>query len=176
MNAPLSLPQFDRDTNMRRVARELAMDIHTLDEILLNCRVSVSEFNSWRNHPKFLKYLEEHRAEWHSATNTTERVKIKAGVVMEEWLEDAYLNLHDKKLPLNHRVELGKLVAKIGGMGEPKFNVQSGGTGSGFSLTINISNQPTDRVVIAQPQSKVIEHTPSDDDYDPFTSPNTLED
>src|SRR5690606_461848 len=111
MNAPMSLPQFDRDTNMRRVARELAMDIHTLDDILKNCQVPIDEFNVWRAHPKFLQYLDQYRAEWHSATNTSERVKIKAGVVMEEFMEEAYLNLHDKKLPLNHRVELGKLVA-----------------------------------------------------------------
>lgn len=173
MNAPLSLPQFDRDTNMRRVARELAMDIHPLDDILKNCGIPTSEFDKWRSHPNFLRYLAEFQAEWHSATNTHERVKMKAGVVLEEWMEDAYLNLHDKKLPLNHRVELGKLVAKIGGMGEPKFNMQGGG-GSGFSLTININNDAKGRVVIGQDKPKVIEH--EDDDFDPFTSPNTLED
>lgn len=148
------------------------MDIHPLDKILENCQVSVQEFSKWRTHSNFLRYLAEFQSEWHSAVNTHERVKIKAGVIIEEWMEEAYHNLHDKKLPLNHRVELGKLVAKIGGMGETKFNIPAG-EGNGFSLTINISNQAKDRVVLASDKAKVIEH---DDNYDPFTSPNTLED
>lgn len=175
MDITSSLPLLDRDTLMRRVARELAIDIYPIEQILKNCNVTYEEFAKWKDNPRFAQYYVEFKQEWHSAKNTHERTKVKAGVVMEEFMEEAYKGLHDIKLPLNHRVELGKLVAKIAGYDAPKVaGAVAGAGGGGFTLSININN--TDRVTI-QPQktSKVIDHNP-DDDYDPFTSPNTLED
>lgn len=174
MNDVLSLP-LDRDNLMRRVAREIAMDLYPLDQILENCEVRGIEFDRWKDNPQFLKYLKAFKEEWHSALNTHERTKIKAGIVMEDFMEEAYRDLHNKKMALNHRVELGKLVAKIAGMGEPKFNT-AGGSGPAFSLSINIGSN--DRVTITPDVSKTINHhTPSDfDNYDPFVSPDTLAD
>lgn len=166
---------MDRDTAMRRVAREIAMDLYPLDKILENIEISAEEFGKWKDHPQFLKYLSQFRDEWSAATNTTERTKIKAGLVMEEFMEEAYKELHNVKQNLNHRVELGKLVAKIAGMGEPKFAGQVGG---GFTLSINIGSH--ERVTIQPEVSKLINHDPKErddyDNYDPFMSPNTLED
>lgn len=159
---------------MRRVARELAMDIIPLDQILANSEVPFSDFNKWKDHPQFLTYLRQFKEEWHSASNTHERTKVKASVVMEEFMEEAYRDLHNKKAPLNHRVELGKLVAKIAGMGEPKFN-GAPGSGPAFSLAINISTN--EKVTINPSVSKVINHhQPGDfEEYDPFVSPDTLQ-
>lgn len=177
MDTTSSLPLLDRDTLMRRVARELAIDIYTLDQILANCDVTMDEFMKWKDNRRFNEYYIEFKQEWHSAKNTMERTKLKAGVVMEEFMEEAYKGLHDRKMPLNHRVELGKLVAKIAGHGEPKFNVPGAGGPGGFSLSINITaGEP---VTIQPSAQKTIEHEPvrdGFDDYDPFTSPNTLED
>ena len=181
MNASLSLPPTDLDGKMRRIAREVAMDLYSLDQILKNCDTSVSEFDIIKKHPRFAQYYSQFKDEWNAATNTKERTKIKAGLVMEEFMEEAYTTLHDKKHPLNHRVELGKLVAKIAEMGEPKVNVGANG-GPGFSLTINIGDNKD--VTIAPEMTKIINHDPSPnngrsrddfDSYDPFTSPNTLD-
>lgn len=135
----------------------------------------MSELDRWKENPQFLAYLKQFKEEWHSAINTQERTKIKAGLVMEEFMEEAYRNLHNVKQPLNHRVELGKLVAKIAGMGEPKINGANGG-GPAFSLSINIGGN--EKITITPTVSKVINHhQPSEfDDYDPFVSPDTLED
>lgn len=183
MNNALSLSENDRDTLMRRVARELAMDLYTLDQILEACEINTHEFERWQSHPQFLKYLAQFKEEWHGAGNTHERTKIKASIVMEEFMQEAYTTLHDKKQALNHRVELGKLVAKIAGMGEPKLNAAGMG-GPGFSLTINIGQEPNHRVTINPEISKVINHEPLKaesgfddfDDYDPLVSPDTLND
>lgn len=173
MNEVLSLP-FDRDTLMRRVARELAMDLYPLDQILENCKIDRREFDKWKDNPRFLAYLSQFKEEWSAASNAHERAKIKASIVMEEFMQEAYTSLHSNKFPLNHRVELGKLVAKIAGMGEPKV-AAGGGVGSGFSLSINIGSH--EKVTISQQPAKVIDHRPDDyDDYDPFSSPNTLDD
>lgn len=178
MENALSLPLLDRDNDMRRVARELAMELVPIDKILESCNVGREEFERWQKMPQFITYYRQFKEEWHAASNAIERTKIKAGLVMEDFMEEAYRNLHDKRNPLNQRTELGKLVAKIAGMGEPKVAIgNGGGGGGGFSLSINITQ--TERVSISPQKShKVIDHDSydddDDDDFDPFTSPVTI--
>lgn len=172
MTTALSLPPLDDlDTQMRKVARDLAMGIYELKDILASNDVDVFAFDRWKAHPRFLEYLKQEREAWNSASNVSERTKLKAGIIMEEFMVGAHNELHDKKTPLNQRVELAKLLAKVAGMGEPK--VGAGGGGSGFHLQINIA--PGAAPVVIQP--KVVQHqaVPEEDDYDPFTSPQTLE-
>ncbi|QIG67483.1 hypothetical protein EVB41_018 [Rhizobium phage RHph_TM3_14A] len=205
MNSALSLPPGDDlDASMRLVARNLAMGIYPLPKILEDCGIKPSDFHRWKEHPRFLGYLKSETEAWNSAQNTPERTKLKAGIVMEEWITDAYLELKDRKQPLNHRVELGKLVAKIAGMGESvtPFGAGSGG-GGGFSLQINISpghsttinarpvvedaefsaveeEKPTKRRIMRPPSVIPEEPDPpffeEDDGYDPLVSPDTLGD
>lgn len=156
MNATLSLPPLDDlDTQMRKVAQNLAMDIYPLDQILSNVGVDHNDFEMWKHHPRFLNYLKTEREAWTSANNVAERTKLKAGVIMEDFMDEAYRQLHDKKQPLNHRVELGKLVAKIAGMGEPKL--LNTGNGATFQLQINLGPGTTPTTI--QPTfGKVINH------------------
>lgn len=213
MNTALSLPpENDLDTTMLRVARDIAMDIYPLPTILVNAGISVQDFNTWKEHPRFLEYLRSETEAWKSATNTVERTKLKAAVIMEEFMIEANARLHDKTIALNHRVELGKLVAKIAGMGEPKLLNAGAGTPT-FQLKINIGPTRHTQVTVAPTFGKMINHDHSasetitedveeskdseeysvnmevgvqealpvyddagDDDYDPFTSPSTLDD
>lgn len=175
MKSDLSLP-IDKDTMMRRIARELAMDLYPLDKILSSNDVKHHEFDNWKEHPQFLSYLRQFKEEWNAATNTFERTKLKAGIVMEEFMEEAFHEMHNKKQALQHRTKLGELVAKIAGMADAKVaNANIGG--SGFSLSINIGQN--EKVTIsphpAGPSPKTIDHA-SFEEYDPFTSPSTLDD
>jgi len=197
MNTALTIPpEDDLDSTMRQVARGVAMGIYELPKILEIAGIKMQEFMQWRSHPRFLKYLKSETDAWTAATNTAERTKVKAGIVMEEWMAEAYVELKDRKQPLNHRVELGKLVAKIAGMGEPANAFNSGPTGNGFSLQINISPghvttirgeaHPVEDAVVeeVQPRRQFRAAIPEDntteefveDDYDPFSSPDTLGD
>jgi hypothetical protein len=187
MNAPLSLPPVDDlDTTMLKVARAIAMGLYELPDILKNHSVDQRDFNRWKDHPRFIHYLQTETVAWEAATNTAERTKLKAAVVMEMFMEEAHTSLHDKKTPLNQRVELGKLVSRIAGLGEPRV-LNAGGGGSSFNLQINIG-PGVPPVNIRPEMGKLINYddapAPSgfdalvygDDDYDPLVSPNTLED
>lgn len=175
MNAPLSLPPVDDlDTVMLKVARNLAMGIYELDTILENLEVNRRDFDRWKTHPNFLHYLKSEREAWSAAVNTPERTKLKAAVIMEDFMVKAHSDLHNDKTPLNQRVELGKLVAKIAGMGEPK-NIGGVG-GPGFQLHINIGPGVSDKVTITPQFGKIINYDEPTDEYDPLISPNTLED
>lgn len=169
----LSLPPIDDlDTTMRKVARDFAMDIYPLDVILKNHEVHVLDFHRWKEHPRFLNYLKQERDAWNAANNVSERAKLKAGIIMEEFMVTAHTELGNQKTPLNQRVELAKLLAKMAGMGEPK--VGAGVGGGGFQLSINIA-PGAPPVVVKATMPQVIEHD-EDDGYDPFTSPTTLDD
>lgn len=173
MNAPMSLPpEDDIDTQMRKVAQNLAMDIYELDDILKNLSIHPREFERWKEHPRFIMYLKVAKEEWNSASNAAERTKLKAATVMEDFMLEAHASLHDKKQPLNQRVELGKLVAKIAGMGEPRvFGNGAAGNAPAFQLNIVIGKET---VSIAPQMGKLINHD-EDDTYDPLVSPDTLE-
>lgn len=181
MNATLSLPPLENlDTVMLRVARDIAMDIYPLQDILKNNDLTVQQFQTWQNHPQFVKYVQSEKEAWTAASNTAERTKLKAGIVMEMFMEEAHNSLHDKKTPLNQRVELGKLVARIAGMGSPAAGIPGAGGPGGFRLQINIGpgkegHQPQ-QITISADHSPLIDNYSDDDGYDPFTSPNTLED
>src|SRR6478609_1767942 len=162
MNATLSLgSQDDLDATMRLVARNLAMGIYDLDKILGDLQIDVFQFARWRENPRFIAYLKAETDAWNSAQNTSERTKLKAGIVVEEWLADAYSDLRDRKIALSQRVELGKLLARIAGMGEPKTGVLGVSEGGGgFTLQINIGQNAH---VSYESEKPVIDVTPEEE-------------
>lgn len=174
MSSALSLADIDNlDETMRAIARHIAMGIYPLEQILSNLEIKPHTFNQWKNNPRFLKYLQSESEAWHAAGNVAERTKLKAGIIMEEWMINAHGDLNDKKQPLNHRVELGKLIAKVAGMGEPKVGAQNQ-PGNGFQLQINIGPGVAPVSINAVRVQRTVEH--EEGVYDPFQSPNTLDD
>lgn len=165
-------PADDLETTMLKVARNVAMGLYKLEDILVLCNVTPSDFNKWKLHPRFQQYLKSEIEAWSSANNAGERTKVKAAIVLEDFMLETGALLADNKTPLNHRVELGKLLAKIAGMGEPKL--LGGAGGGGFQLNISISQQPTQSITIQPDLGKLINH--DEGEYDPFSSPDTLQD
>jgi hypothetical protein len=124
------------DETLVKLAREIAMDIHAVDEILNRLAIPTEQWEIISQTPRFRHLLEAATAEWGSALNTTERVRIKAATVIEEWLPEADRLLHDKVQLLSGKVEVAKLLRDLGGIGKPT----AGDVGSGehFSVTINL--------------------------------------
>lgn len=183
MSDALSLPPRENlETLMLKVARDLAMDIYPLPDILTNNGVAMRDFQSWKDHPTFQRFLKSEREAWGAAANTAERTKLKAGIVMEMFMEEAHSELHSKKSPLNQRVELAKVVARLAGFASPTGAAGAPAGPGGFRLQINIGPgiegyQPQ-QITIAAQHDNVVDHFEQfeDDGYDPFSSPNTLED
>jgi len=121
------------------LARELAINFRPLPEILEHLSVSYEDWDVISTHPRFVTILEQQVAEWHSATNTHERTRLKTAAMIEDWLPEAHARLHDGRETLNSKVELAKLVARIGGMGLERAAV-SGGDSEKVVVTINLGN------------------------------------
>jgi hypothetical protein len=148
------------DDKILRLAREIAADIHPLDKILNLYSISAYEYESISKNAYFNSLVSSEREAFLSATNTYERVKLKSAVAVEEWLPQLFRDMHDSKQSLLHRIEGGKLLAKLAGMGIEKADVNA----SSERFTININMGSGDPVKIEKnvsPTSKVIEH-----DYD----------
>jgi hypothetical protein len=133
------------DVTLLKLAREIAMDIHPLETILANHNVTIEDFDRIRTLPRFQQYLEGEMVAWGSALNTHERVKLKSAAVMETWLPELYARMHDRNENLNAKVEAGKLVAKLAGMGIEKASINGEG-GERFSVTINLGEDKNIRI------------------------------
>lgn len=137
--APLLQTTSDKEElRMLRVAREIAMDIHTLGEILKNNNVTVAEWERMKINPRFTALLSANMAEWHSASNVQERVRLKSAYVLEEYLPDLNRSLNDGTVALSAKVEAVKLLAKVAGVDRGPNDV--GESGPKFSVVINLGN------------------------------------
>lgn len=127
----------DEDAILVSLAREIAMDLRPLDQVLQGYGIDAERFNWLKSLPRFNSLLEAHKAEWDSAGNTEERTRLKAAIIIEEWLPAAHGLLHSKGEHLNAKTELAKLLAKMAGVGER----DAGAAGSSkFSITINLGS------------------------------------
>jgi hypothetical protein len=127
------------DLTLVKLAREVAMNIQSIETILEANQIDIETWENIKVHPKFNQYLESETSSWNSAINTHERVKLKSAAVIEDWLPEAYARMHDASENLNAKTELGKLVARLAGMGLTNTNITDG-SGERFSVTINLGN------------------------------------
>ena len=133
------------------LAREIAMDIFPLTQILELHRLSDEEWQRISGNQRFQTMLEQMIREWNSAANTRERVRIKAATGLESVLETYIREIVDESIPLTQRVEAGKFLARLGELD----GALVGELGERFSITLNIG--ATHVEAEAQPM-KVIDH------------------
>jgi hypothetical protein len=132
----ITVPIPEGDVLLLRLAREIAMDQYDLETILAKNEITPAKFRQIGKNPRFIKYLSDEIVNWNSATNTSERVKIKSAAMIEEWLPEAFKQMHNVDAPLLHRNDLVKLVSSLAGMG--RSAEVAGGGGERFSVTINL--------------------------------------
>ncbi|RZN09646.1 hypothetical protein CWO91_16595 [Bradyrhizobium genosp. SA-3] len=91
---------------------------------------------------------------WNTALNTSERVKLKAAAMLEEWLPELNNRLHDTEEALPAKIEGGKMLTKLAGMDGRTGEVAGGG--ERFSVVINLGNHGP-AIEISKEMPKVIE-------------------
>jgi hypothetical protein len=134
VTSPPSL--YVQDTLLLRVAREIAINLHDIETILSNNQISPEAWERIKSDPRFQRLLDGEVQAWHAAGNTTERTKLKAGALIEEFLPEANARLHDRGESLAAKTELMKTLARVAGMGERA--AIEGASGGGFTVTINL--------------------------------------
>lgn len=122
-----------------RLAREIAMQMFPVEEVIKAHQLTDEEWQNIANHPKFQSILADMVVEWNSASNVKARVKMKAATGLEMVLEEYITAVWDQTIPLTQRVEAGKFLARLG---ELDGQVIGGGQAGG-GVTINIGMGPT---------------------------------
>jgi len=117
------------------LAREIAMDMKQLPDVLKELSITPEQFEIIKNSQFFKHVLSQEIANWASALNTSERVKLKSQAMIEMSLEEFYARMHDSKEPLSAKVELLKTLAKIAGVDASKAEQAAG---ERFMVTINM--------------------------------------
>lgn len=118
-----------------QLAREIAMDIFPIGDILKLHQLSDAEWERIANHPKFKTMLEEMAREWNLSAGTMDRVKLKSATGLESVLEVYIRDIADQSIPLNQRVEAGKFLAKLGELDGSRIGQGAGGS----NVYININ-------------------------------------
>ena len=116
------------------LAREIAMDIFPIDQILELHQLSDLDWQRIQDNPKFQSTLKQLVGEWNATTSTRDRVKIKAATGLESVLEVYIRDINDGSIPLAQRVEAGKFLARLGELDGQLV----GSAGGGFSIVLNI--------------------------------------
>ena len=123
------------DVTLLRLAREIAMDLRPIEEILELHGIGGDAWERISALPAFQTYLQRSVEEWQSATNTSERVRLKSMAFVEEALPEFFARAHDAKEGLSAKVEVLKTVARFAGVGA---SVDGSIAGERLSVTINL--------------------------------------
>src|SRR6185436_1869714 len=122
--------------NLAKLAREIAMDVVDLQDILALHKVDDAAWAQIQADSRWQAQLASMAQDWNSAGNAKERVKVKAQTGMEMLLETYIRDAGDASHPLAQRVEAGKLICRLGELLEAK----TGGGGGQVLVQININN------------------------------------
>lgn len=124
------------DTTLSRLAHEVARNMYPLDDVLKLYKIEPVVFNEMiKDHPRFMQYYAEAYTVWNSASNYRERVALKAGVMSDEFMQEANRLMHDPKEPMAPKVALFQMLNRISGIEKEK------GTGvqAGERVVLNIN-------------------------------------
>jgi hypothetical protein len=117
------------------LAREIAQDIFSVDQVIALHRLSDEEWLRIQAHPRFVAMLQQMQIEWNSAANTRERVRVKAQTGLESQLEVFINEINNPQIPLTQRVDAGRFLARLG---ELDGQTSSSNALAGSGITINI--------------------------------------
>lgn len=129
------------EVQLLKLAREIAMDIAPLTQILSSNGLTEADWEHVQKNSRFRKYLTSASEEWNSALNTHERVRVKAAAMIEEWLPELYTRMHDKAESLNHKIEAGKLARDLAGFTNKNIGVEGGGERVTISINLGADAQ-----------------------------------
>jgi hypothetical protein len=142
------------------LARELAMGIKELHDILAAHSLTHAQYERIRESTIFNRLLETEIAQWSSARNTPERVRIEAAATFEQILPKLYTRAINPLESLDHVGKVASLIAKVAGIDQSdkapdateKFIINID-VGKGDVRTVTLNAQPLDAAPPTLPPS-----------------------
>jgi hypothetical protein len=145
-------------TDLARMARDVAMDIKELHVILSDYKLDQAQYDFLEAHNEFYKSaLGAACKEWHAPLSTAERIKVEAAAILEDSLIGLGARMRNSSEGLPGVVEVGKLFAKIAGVGER----EAGSAAPGERFTINIDLGGDQKITVASSPPPAVPQNPN---------------
>jgi hypothetical protein len=128
--------------NVELLAEELAARLRPVADIWSDHGIILrADAEAVMGIPWVRQSLDEARARWEASGNAAERIKARARLSVEKSLAGLHGAINNPVLPLNHRTEALKLVARLGDVdGGGKAGAGAGGAvGMGVQIVIDLS-------------------------------------
>jgi hypothetical protein len=119
------------------LAREIAMEIREVPDILQTYKISAATYEKLKDHEVFTRLIDSARVEWHAAINTPGRTQIEAAAALEQAIPVAYARAISGNEAMNHVTDFLKLLADIGGV---RKDPSKGTPGERFQININLGS------------------------------------
>lgn len=130
---------------MAKLAGELASATFSPDKVLQKFNLTMEQFRQYvEPNPFFKQAYDAAVIEWHAATSTLKRLKIRSAVGLEQVLPTLLARIDDRAEALPGAVQAATLVAKMAGAGEER---QAQGSSERFTISINIGSKKIEQVV-----------------------------
>ncbi len=98
------------------LARELAMELRSLQDILKHYSIDLKTLENYFKQPSFSKLYEDLKAEWGAVSNTQERIRLKSLALTEASMPEMFRQLHVEANPLSAKAEVFKSFMKGAGL------------------------------------------------------------
>ena len=147
------------EAKLVKLARQIAMGIKDLPDILFDNDLTLREWDILKELPIFGRTLEGEVKAWEGAGNTQERVKVKAAAMLEEYLPELYARLNDRQEPLMAKMKAVEMVSRMAGFSDREGAV-AGSPGDKVQVIINLGADTRVEYIKTLP-AKVIDHVPT---------------
>jgi len=127
-----------------QVAIELANQLHTPKEIIDKFGITVKQFKEIKNKPAFRTIYSDAKAVWNGTGNSTERVRAKGNLLVEDLLIDLYTRAKDPNTSDEAMVKIVKQIVELSNLMPSKQAEQA--TGARFSVIMNFTNPAGEKV------------------------------
>ena len=131
----------DNEVLASRLAREIARDLSPVDMVREKFGLSEEDYARLIKSPIFQMRLEEELAIWNASDSMSvaERIRVKAGTMIEESLFEVYEMIHDKNQPMVGKIRALEWASRMAGIGEDRNGAQAGGlAGDASRINFNI--------------------------------------
>lgn len=122
-------------TQLAALAKEIAIDIRELDEILKDFHLTEANFIELSTNPSFRTMLDSALVEWNKAESTEQRIQFQAATALEDALPTLAARMSDKTETLTAAVDTAKLFAKLAKVDTDKTQFAAG---EKFTININL--------------------------------------
>ena len=123
-----------------RVALELAIGIQPVADIIKQFSLTKAQMQQLLQEQGFRNMVKQFKSEWLAASNSKERIRLKAAVMAEHNLLVLHDIVNDMDLNPNARLEAYKQITALADVQPKKDAVESGPK---FNLTLNLGGDQT---------------------------------